>query len=204
MIVDSKARSFARYGAVDIVKPNAAELAALRQVWLDNEVLYREGLALAVDKGDSAIRERVIFKALSVVDTGVRLNQLHSAQALHEFLVEEATELSGAERVLLVLPHDRVAGRSRWAVKLNNDGGLGHDWRYRLRAERVSDDDYWKDLSRRVESQTQRLLVAALSRSHNLPVKDGYPTDAVTFDWARRSFPEGWGYFVDHRDGFRT
>ena len=39
------------------------------------------------------------------MDTGVRLNQLHSAEALHEFLVEEATELSGAERVLLVLPH---------------------------------------------------------------------------------------------------
>src|SRR6185436_8707618 len=34
---------------------------------------------------------------------------------------------------------------------------------------------------------TQRLLVAALTRSHNLPVKDGYPTNAITFDWARRS-----------------
>ena len=47
-------------------EPNAEELAALRRVWLDNEVLYREGLALQVDKGDKAIRERVIFKALSV------------------------------------------------------------------------------------------------------------------------------------------
>ncbi len=47
-------------------EPNAEELAALRRVWLDNEVLYREGLALQVDKGDPAIRERVIFKALSV------------------------------------------------------------------------------------------------------------------------------------------
>ncbi|MDO8543627.1 MAG: hypothetical protein Q7S40_24560 [Opitutaceae bacterium] len=51
---------------------------------------------------------------------------------------------------------------------------------------------------------TRRLLIAALTRSHNLPVKDGYPTDAVTFEWARRSFPEGWAYFIDHRDGFRT
>jgi GAF domain-containing protein len=38
-----------------------------------------------------------------LVDTGVRLNELHNAAALNEFLVEEATELSGAERVLLVL-----------------------------------------------------------------------------------------------------
>jgi PPIC-type PPIASE domain len=53
--------------------PNAEELKALHQVWLDNEVLYREGLALQVDRGDTAIRERVIFKALSVVDSNVKL-----------------------------------------------------------------------------------------------------------------------------------
>jgi hypothetical protein len=53
-------------------EPNAEELAALHRVWLDNEVLYREGLALQVDKGDPAIRERVIFKALSVIDSNVR------------------------------------------------------------------------------------------------------------------------------------
>ena len=54
-------------------KPNAKELEALHRVWLDNEVLYREGLALQVDKGDTAIRERVIFKALSVIDSNVKL-----------------------------------------------------------------------------------------------------------------------------------
>jgi hypothetical protein len=54
-------------------KPNAEELEALHRVWLDNEVLYREGLALQVDKGDTAIRERVIFKALSVIDGNVKL-----------------------------------------------------------------------------------------------------------------------------------
>jgi hypothetical protein len=53
--------------------PNAEELYALRRVWLDNEVLYREGIALGLDQGDSAIRERVIFKALSVVDASVKL-----------------------------------------------------------------------------------------------------------------------------------
>jgi hypothetical protein len=53
--------------------PTADELAALRKVWLDNEVLYREGMAMQVDRGDSAIRERVIFKALSVVDANTKL-----------------------------------------------------------------------------------------------------------------------------------
>jgi len=60
-------------------EPNAEELAALRRVWLDNEVLYREGLALQVDKGDTAIRERVIFKALSVVDANTKLPKFDDA-----------------------------------------------------------------------------------------------------------------------------
>lgn len=59
--------------------PNADELKALRQVWLDNEVLYREGLAMQVDRGDTAIRERVIFKALSVVDANVKLPEISDA-----------------------------------------------------------------------------------------------------------------------------
>ena len=52
--------------------PTPEQMAALRQVWLDNEVLYREGLALRVDQGDTSIRERVIFKALNVVETQLR------------------------------------------------------------------------------------------------------------------------------------
>jgi len=54
-------------------KPEKRELAALHRIWIDNEVLYREGLAMQVDKGDDAIRERVIFKALSVIDANVKL-----------------------------------------------------------------------------------------------------------------------------------
>lgn len=53
-------------------EPSADELYALRRVWLDNEVLYREGLALQMDKGDKAIRDRVIFKALSMVSAGLK------------------------------------------------------------------------------------------------------------------------------------
>src|SRR5450432_3754679 len=69
--VDSEARE--TFKAARGREPNEQELEALHRVWLDNEVLYREGLALQVDRGDPAIRERVIFKALSVVDSNVRL-----------------------------------------------------------------------------------------------------------------------------------
>jgi len=65
--------------AVDVFKearghaPNAEELYALRRVWLDNEVLYREGIALGLDRGDPSIRERVIFKSLSMIEAGLKL-----------------------------------------------------------------------------------------------------------------------------------
>lgn len=53
-------------------EPTAEELETLRRVWLHNEVLYREGLAMQVDRGDSTIRERVIFKALSMVEANLK------------------------------------------------------------------------------------------------------------------------------------
>lgn len=69
--VDAEARKL--FAASRGREPDANELKALRERWIDNEVLYREGLALQVDQGDPAIRERVIFKALSVVDASVKL-----------------------------------------------------------------------------------------------------------------------------------
>lgn len=69
--VDAEARDTFR--SARGTDPTAAQLAALRQHWLDNEVLYREGLALRVDQGDTTIRERVIFKALNVVEAGLKL-----------------------------------------------------------------------------------------------------------------------------------
>jgi hypothetical protein len=62
----------------------------------------------------------------------------------------------------------------------------------------------WEALARPERESTRRLMVAALARSHNLPVDGGYPTDRVTFAWARQVFPDALGYFIEHRDGFRT
>lgn len=54
-------------------EPTEAEMRQFLGRWLDNEILYREGLALGLDKGDPAMRERVIFKALNVVQAGITL-----------------------------------------------------------------------------------------------------------------------------------
>jgi PPIC-type PPIASE domain len=87
-------------------EPNEKELTALRQVWLDNEVLYREGLAMQVDKGDPAIRERVIFKALSIVDANVKLppyddKLLHNWFESHRAKYDEPGRYDFQEAVLV-------------------------------------------------------------------------------------------------------
>jgi hypothetical protein len=98
-------------------EPTAQELTALRQVWLDNEVLYREGLALQLDRGDTGIRERVIFKALSMIDSNVKLppaddavlrnwfdthrdryDEAASFEALHGVVLEDWTDETAAQQ----------------------------------------------------------------------------------------------------------
>jgi len=57
-------------------EPSEKDMKILMDRWVDNEVLYREGIALGLDKGDSSIRERVIFKALSVTQATLSLPKL--------------------------------------------------------------------------------------------------------------------------------
>jgi hypothetical protein len=62
----------------------------------------------------------------------------------------------------------------------------------------------WEMLATPERKTTRRLMVAALCCSHNLPVRGGYPSDPVTFEWAREALPDTLAYFIEHRDGFRT
>ncbi|WP_242615531.1 LPS-assembly protein LptD [Sphaerotilus mobilis] len=62
------------------------------------------------------------------------------------------------------LPDDRVTGEQRWSLGWRHTGQFGDvlpadgAWTYDWRTLRVSDDDYWKDGLRGVDSLTPRLL----------------------------------------------
>ena len=60
--------------------------------------------------------------------------------------------------VLDLLPFDRVAGRSRHAWQVHDEGHGDAGLRYRAHLLRVSDDNYWKDFPNAVPSLTPRLL----------------------------------------------
>jgi len=60
--------------------PSRDELLSLHRVFIDNEVLYREGLKIGLGEGDAGNRERVIAKALSAIDANVRRESVPEAE----------------------------------------------------------------------------------------------------------------------------
>ena len=70
------------------------------------------------------------------------------------------------------------------------------------RVHAVRGEKIWKTLAER--ATTQRLLLAALSRSDTLPVEKGYVSDRASIEWVRKFLATSLAYFIDHRDGFRT
>ncbi len=55
-------------------QPDSAELQPLLDRWVRHEVLYREGLALGLDRGDRAIRDRIAEKTLRLTEAGLGLS----------------------------------------------------------------------------------------------------------------------------------
>jgi hypothetical protein len=114
-------------------EPSPDELGALRQAWLDNEVLYREGLAQQLDKGDPAIRDRVIFKALSVIEIGLKLPPFDDALLRdwfeqHRVRYDEPARYDYQEAVLPVKPArtelDELASALNGGAPGESDGSL--------------------------------------------------------------------------------
>ncbi|MBN8505040.1 MAG: LPS-assembly protein LptD [Burkholderiales bacterium] len=64
----------------------------------------------------------------------------------------------GASLNASLLPHDRVAGERRWLWRALADAEPWQGARLEAQAESVSDNDVWKDLRRRINSPTPRLL----------------------------------------------
>ncbi|UCV07562.1 peptidyl-prolyl cis-trans isomerase [Dechloromonas denitrificans] len=154
-------------------EPNEEELYALRKVWLDNEVLYREGLALGVDKGDPAIRERVIFKALSVVDSNVKLppfddNLLREWFEKHRAKYDEPARFDLQEAVLV---GDRSEAAVRAFVETLRKGTAGElnaglrVFKGRPRSNIVQ--SYGDEFAKALEQSSSREWVA-------LPTRDGW------------------------------
>lgn len=180
--------------------PDAKELKALQQVWLDNEVLYREGLALQLDKGDSAIRERLIFKALSMVDSGVKLPPIDEAGLRtwfeqHRSQYDEPARYDFQEAVLDG-PADERAVRA-FVAALN--GGLPGDAKAGLRVFKGRPhgnlvQSYGEDFARTLEAAAPGTWLALNSREGWRAVRLDTVTPArpAPFETVRNAVQQDW------------
>jgi len=115
--------------------PNADELYALRRVFIENEVLYREGLSLQLNKGDDMIRERVIFKQLSVIDAGTKLPP-YNDEVLREWFEKNRAKYDEPARYDFqeaILVGDKSENSVRAFVGALNAGTPGEDVQADLR-----------------------------------------------------------------------
>jgi len=65
-------------------------------------------------------------------------------------------------------------------------------------------DAVWAVMDKSEREDTRKLFVAALTRSHNLPVEGGFPTAPVSYEWGKKVMSGTTAYFIEHLDGFRT
>jgi hypothetical protein len=125
-VVDEEARTVFRSAMSR--EPTPDDMKILRQRWLDNEVLYREGLALRVDQGDITIRERVIFKALSLMEANLSLPPVDQSGLRAWFEVHRA-DYDEPQRFdfLEALPLADASGAdaAQFAAALNSDAAKG-------------------------------------------------------------------------------
>jgi len=86
-----------------------------------------------------------------------------------------------------LMPEDKLRGSSRWAYSLQHSGvvadslfGTGGPLALGINANRVSDDNYWRDFPRALPSLTQRLLPLDARGSLNL---GGWAVSARSLSW---------------------
>jgi hypothetical protein len=174
--VDTEARSV--FQAARGRAPNDDELYALRRVWLDNEVLYREGLALEMDKGDKAIRDRVIFKSLSVINAGLKRPPIDDAglRAWFEQRRDKYDEPARFDFLEAVLVGDASAAAAQaFAATLNRgqpESAAAGDTQAGLRVFKGRpranlEQSYGPEF-------TQALAALPLGAWHALPQRDGW------------------------------
>lgn len=105
-------------------EPKPEELKVLLDRWVDNEILYREGLQLGLDRGDSGIRDRVIFKAMSVTQAGIVLPEVDEAglKAWFESNRERYDTPARFDFLEAAVPSDtKLEALQRFAVALNSN-----------------------------------------------------------------------------------
>lgn len=133
--------------------PSDDELAKMIESWVASEILYREGKALGVDRGDDMIRDRVAFKLQLLIFDQIRVAQPTEDQ-LRAWFAGNHARFDEQERVgfYLTPPTDQIT------------------------AQRQLEDILGQHESEELQKQTRAILgrpVASLAASFGEGFRDG-------------------------------
>ncbi|MCA9653278.1 MAG: peptidyl-prolyl cis-trans isomerase [Myxococcales bacterium] len=108
-------------------EPSPEEVDAALEGWVDGELLYREGLAMGLDRDDPLVRQRVIQK-MEYVGTNLDLPPEPDEDTLRAFLAEHPERYAGTPRhdftivTLLRGPEDADDSRAQALLQQLREG----------------------------------------------------------------------------------
>ncbi len=96
--------------------PSDAEMEKMIESWVASEILYREGKALGVDRGDDMIRDRVAFKLQLLIFDQIRVERPTEDQ-LRAWFADNHERFDEQERVgfYLTPPTDQMTAQRQLA-----------------------------------------------------------------------------------------
>jgi hypothetical protein len=94
--------------------PSEIELQRMIDAWVANEILFREGKELGVDRGDDMIRERIIFKVQELIFEQIKVSRPNENE-LRTWFASNHAQFDEPERVgfYLTPPSDEATARRR-------------------------------------------------------------------------------------------
>jgi hypothetical protein len=92
--------------------PSEIELQRMIDAWVANEILFREGKELGVDRGDDMIRERIIFKVQELIFEQIKVSRPNDNE-LRAWFASNHAQFDEPERVgfYLTPPSDEATAR---------------------------------------------------------------------------------------------
>ena len=200
--VPASAQADARTVFVNSVgrEPTAAESQILTDRWVDNEVLYREALALGLDRGDASIRERLIFKALSVTQSGLSLPPVTDAELRswfdqHRDKYDEPARLDFLEAVVSGDGAERSARALADALNAKTNSDVDSSLQvFRGRPRRHLIVSYGEDFTHALEGAKpgRWIVLKGLAGSHVVQLESMKPAVPANYEIVRDTVKKDW------------
>jgi PPIC-type PPIASE domain len=137
--------------------PDAREIETLVARWIDDEVLFREGLRLELPRQDPALRDQVIARMRTLLQASLQVPpasevELRAFQRAHRARYRDPSTVSFVEYLVPAGPDAEDQARALWRALTRGDHVLQAPSVQRRRSESQLAELYGPELARRIVS----------------------------------------------------